>query len=127
MRLDVVRSIYESFAVGDFSTSLRHFDPSFVLVIDEPLPDAGAHVGRQGLRAYMDGFLEPWEKLTITATSLEQAGDTVLAECTQAGTGIESGAATELRYYQLWTFRGDALIHLEVTNDRERARSAAGL
>jgi ketosteroid isomerase-like protein len=75
----------------------------------------------------MRNFLEPWVRITIEAEEITGAGDSVFAAVVQRGTGHGSGAATELRYFHVWTFRGGKVIRLETFRDRAEAREAVGL
>jgi hypothetical protein len=45
----------------------------------------------------------------------------------QRGVGVSSGVVTELRYFQVWTLRGDAIIRIESIREREQALEAVGL
>lgn len=125
--LEAVRRVYERWARGDFTASMDLLDPQAVLIIGSDFPDAGAYEGVDGIREYMRGFLEPWTRVTIAAEELTDAGDAVLAAVHQSGTGESSGVETELRYFQVWTFRDGKVVRLEGFRDRDRARVAAGL
>jgi uncharacterized protein len=125
--VEIVRSIYERWAKGDFASKFDLVDPHIVFVLSPEFPDAGTYVGSEALAAYTRGFLEPWTRLTIEAEELVPAGDSVLATVLQRGTGDASGAATELRYFQLWTCRGEKVIRLENFRRRDEALAAAGL
>jgi hypothetical protein len=50
-------------------------------------------------------------------------GDTLLVECAQRGIGRGSQAPADLVYFQLWSFRGDKVIRLEIVMDEARARA----
>ena len=126
-RIDLLRPVFERYAVGDFSASLPLLDPSCVLVLDDAIPDGGFYVGLAGVRDYMTRFLEPWESLTITAIDFREVGDTVVVEVEQRGIGRASQAPSALRHVELWTFRRDTVVHIEVLVDRERALRAAGI
>jgi hypothetical protein len=41
--------------------------------------------------------------------------------------GPESGAPVDMRYYQVWTFRGSSVIRIESIREREDALEAVGL
>jgi ketosteroid isomerase-like protein len=125
--LDAVRDVYERWKEGDFSASDDLLDPLVVFVMSEGLPDTGAYLGTDALAEYMHGFLEPWTRITIESEEIEGAGDSVFAAVVQRGVGSGSGAATELRYFHVWTFRGGWVIRLETFRDRAEARKAAGL
>jgi ketosteroid isomerase-like protein len=51
----------------------------------------------------------------------------VVVAVRQRGVGRESGAPAELPYFQVWTFRGRAVIRLEQFRDRDDALEAVGL
>jgi ketosteroid isomerase-like protein len=126
-KVATIRALYDRWSVGDFTASVDLFDPQVVFVIPPGFPDSGTYVGNDEIAAYTRGFLEPWTRITINSEELVPAGDSVLATVLQRGVGDASGAATEFRYYQLWSLRGDKVIRLENFRDREEAREAAGL
>jgi len=126
-KLEIVRSIYERWGEGDFKSGLDLFDPNVVFVINPGFPDGGTYLGKDEVAGYTRGFLEPWIHITIEAEELLPAGDSVLASIMQRGAGGASGAATEFRYFQLWSLRGDKVIRLENFRDRGEALEAAGL
>jgi ketosteroid isomerase-like protein len=117
---------YYAWAQGDFTTGVGHFDEHVVLVMDPEFPDAGVHPGVEGVRRYMKRLLEAFDDFTITAESIEAAGDTVVVKVNQRGTGKDSGIEVANSYFQLWTFRGDAVIRLESVKEEDRARAALG-
>lgn len=125
--VEAVRRVYERWARGDFTASMDLLDAQAVLVIGPDFPDAGTYEGLEDIREYMRGFLEPWTRVTIAAEELTDAGDAVLAAVHQSGTGESSGVETELRYFQVWTFRDGKVGRLEGFRDRARALEAAGL
>jgi hypothetical protein len=125
--VEAVRGVYEGWRKGDFSASDNLLDPLILFVMGEGLPDTGSYLGTGALAEYMRGFLEPWARLTIEAEEMLEAGDSVFAAVLQSGTGHGSGAATELRYFHVWTFRGGRVIRLETFRERTDALVAAGL
>jgi ketosteroid isomerase-like protein len=125
--VEIVRDIYERWRQGDFRTSVDVFDPLVLLVMRREFPDAGTYLGRERLAEYTRGFLEPWSRITIEAEDITDAGDSVVAAVRQAGVGGESGAATEFRYFQVWSLRGRKVIRLENFRERAEALEAAGL
>jgi ketosteroid isomerase-like protein len=124
--IETLRRIYERWSQGDFRT-VEHLDPHFLLVMNPEFPESGSYVGLDRLAEYMSHFLEPWDRITIEAEELIPAGDSVVAAVLQQGAGIGSGAATDFRYFQVWTFRGEKAIRLETIREREDAFAAAGL
>jgi ketosteroid isomerase-like protein len=63
----------------------------------------------------------------VEAEDIAEAGDSVVTTVRQRGVGKESGAATELRYFQVWSFRGPKVIRIENFRERAEALVAAGL
>ena len=124
--LAAIRAIYDAYGQGDFRSPVAYFDPQLVLIIGPGFADPGAYVGMEELKAYTRGFLEPWGRVTIAAEEVTPLGDSVLVTVLQRGTGDSSGAVTEMRYFVLWTFRGDKAIRYETFRERVEALRAAG-
>jgi ketosteroid isomerase-like protein len=126
-RVETVRAIYEAWGKGDFRAGTELYDPEILLVQDEGFPERGSYVGMEGVGRYMRTFLDAWEQVTIEADELTGAGDSVVAAVTQRGVGQGSAAETDFSYFQVWTFRGDKVIRLDVIRERDAAFAAAGL
>jgi ketosteroid isomerase-like protein len=125
--VEIVRRIYEAWGQGDFRTRIGDLDEHVVLVIQPDFPEFGVFLGLDGVRDYMRRFLDQWDQLTIQATHLRAVGDTVLAAIVQHGKGRASGVEGDIRYYQLFTFRGEKIVRLESILDEAAALEAAGL
>ena len=121
--LEALRAVYARWEQGDFAASLPLFDEALTLAIDLGIPDGGSYKGLDGVRRYTSAFLEPWDSITIAAKSFQAAGDKVLVEVWQAGTGQGSGVPVELEYSHLWTFREGKVVRLEVIMSTKRARA----
>ena len=124
--VEAIRGVYERWAEGDFRAGIDLFDPLIVFVMRPEFPDAGTYLGPERVAEYMRGFLEPWTRLTIEAEELNEAGDSVVAAVCQSGVGTGSGAATEFRYFQVWSFRGPTVIRFENFRERAEAVEATG-
>ncbi len=125
--VELVRSVYERWSQGDFRGGADVLDPLVLFVLPPEFPDTGTYVGIERLAEYTRGLLEPWTRLTIEAEEIADAGDSVVAAVLQSGVGGESGAATEFRYFQAWSFRGRKVIRLENFRERAEAFEAVGL
>jgi ketosteroid isomerase-like protein len=90
-------------------------------------PTPGPTSASSGSRSTCGGFLEPWTRLTIEAEEIIEAGDSVVAGICQRGAGSGSGAVTEFRYFQVWTFRGGKVIRCENFRERAEAVETTGL
>jgi len=125
--VDAIRGVYERWSEGDFRAGADLFDPLILFVMRPEFPDAGTYLGPEEVARYMRGFLEPWAEITIDAEEISEVGDSVVAAVVQRAAGTASGAATELSYFQVWTFRGDKVIRFETFREREEALQATGL
>jgi ketosteroid isomerase-like protein len=125
--VEVVQRIYEGWAKGDFRAGLDDLDPHVTLVVRPDFPEFGVFVGAQGIETLMRRFLDQWEQLTIEAKDLRTVGDTVLARVIQHGKGTASGIEGDIRYFQLFTFRGEKIVRMESVMDEADALAAAGL
>jgi hypothetical protein len=72
-------------------------------------------------------FLPEWEDLAIAGEESLDAGDSVVVHVHQHGAGRQSHAFGELRYFQVWTFRGTSVTRIESVMERAEALEAAGL
>jgi ketosteroid isomerase-like protein len=126
--VEIVRGVYARWSEGDFRASMEVLDPLVLFVHPPSLPEPGAYLGVDQVREFMRGFLESWSPLTIEAEDITQAdGGTVVATVRQSGVGSGSGAKTDLRYSQVWSFRGGKVIRLENFREHAEALEAAGL
>ena len=121
---EAVRGVYEAWSQGNFRASIDVLDPLVLFVVRPEFPDAGTYLGVDRLRDYTRGFLEPWIRITIEAEQITDAGDSVVVAVRQSGVGGESGVATELRYFHVWSFRGGKVIRLEIFRERAEALEA---
>ncbi len=125
--VEIVRSIYEEWARGNFRAGADLYDPYVLFVIRPEFPEAGTYLGPDSLRDYTLGLLTAWKDFTITAEEFIEAESSVVVAVRQRGIGQESGTPAELPYFQVWTFRGRAVIRLESVREREEALEAVGL
>ena len=122
--VEYLNGIYERWSQGDFRTPIAE---EFVLDMGPDLPDAGRYEGPEGVATYTRGFLEPWERITISAEKMIDREDSVLVRVHQVGTGMISGVETEQRYFHLWTFKGSVPIRMQTTLDESEAMSRLGV
>lgn len=121
--LEVLEGIYGRWEHGDFRTPVA---AEFVLVMDPEFPESGEHVGPDGVSAYMKRFLSSWEKITIKAEEMIDGEDKMLVKVHQVGTGLSSGIAVDLHYFQLWTFDGSTPIRAESVMEESVAMERLG-
>jgi ketosteroid isomerase-like protein len=125
--VEIVRGVYERWGQGDFRATLDVIDPWFLFVLRPGFPESGTYLGSESLVEYTRGFLEPWTRITIEVEEITDTEGNVFAAVRQRAIGRESGAETEFRYFQIWSFRGAKVIRLENFRERGEALEAAGL
>ena len=125
--VEIVRQIYERWGRGDFRAGVELFDPYVLLVLRPEFPDAGAYRGPDEIRRYMRGFLADLKGAAIVGEEFLDAGDSVVVRVNQRATGAGSGVTVDMTYFQIWTFRGKAVIRIESVRERGEALEAAGL
>lgn len=118
-----LNGIYERWGRGDFRTPVSD---GFTIEMGPDFPDAGEHVGVEGVAAYTRGLLEPWERLTIEAEEMFEGEDEVLVRVLQVGTGKSSGIPVQLRYFQLWIFGGPQPSRMVTIMDESDAMAHLG-
>jgi ketosteroid isomerase-like protein len=123
--VELLREIYDRWGTGDF-TPHPSLGEDFTITMGPDFPDAGVHAGLAGVAAYMRGFLEPWERVTIAAEELTDSGDLVLVRVLQSGTGESSGIAVEMRYFHLWSFSDARPLTMETIMHEAEARARLG-
>ena len=122
-----MRRIFDDWGRGNFRAGVELFDPHVLLVLRPEFPEAGVYLGPEEIATYTRGLLASWSNFAIEGEDFIDAGDSVVVRVHQRGVGISSGAVTELRYFQVWTFRGDAIIRIESIGERQQALEAVGL
>jgi ketosteroid isomerase-like protein len=126
-KVDVVRAIYAEWATGNLRAGGDLYDEDLLFIPRRAMPDARIYLAPEGVREFMRPWLEAMADVTLEAEEFIEAGDSVVVHVLQRGSGQESSLATEGRYYEIWTFRGDKVIRREHFDDRAAALKAVGL
>jgi ketosteroid isomerase-like protein len=125
--VETVRRTFDAWATGNFRAGFDDLDQHVVFVVSPDFPTFGVFLGLDGVRNYMQDFLEQWERMTIEAKHTEAVGDTVLAQVVQHGKGRASGVEVDLPHFMLFTFRGKKIVRIESVMSQGEALEAAGL
>ena len=89
-------------------------------------PEGAVRHGPEGIIEFFHEWIEPWEDFHVD-WELEQAvSDRALATVDMSGRGRVSGARTEMRFFQVWSYREGRVVRMEMYYDRDAARRAAG-
>ncbi len=125
--VEVVRAAYEGYAKGNLRGRLDLYDPFTVFIPIPDFPASDHYLGAEGIGEFMRDFLKDWTRVTMTAEDVIEAENSVVVTVRQRATGRESGAATTMHYFEVWTFRGSGVIRIEQFRERAAALEAVGL
>jgi ketosteroid isomerase-like protein len=126
--MQFLREVYDRWGQGDFSVGMERYDPHVQLIFAPgfPLEHTGVFTGEAGVREYMGDFLGAWKQVSIGAEGFVVEGDSVAVAVRQRAEGRESGATVDLRFFQVWTFRGSHVIRIDNFRERAEALEAIG-
>jgi ketosteroid isomerase-like protein len=111
---------------GRVEDALRGLEDDFEWVVPDH-PEGAVRHGPDGAIEFFREWAEPWEDLDL-AWEIEEAGpDAALVTIDMRGRGRGSGVPAEMRFFQLWTFRDGRAVRMEMFNELDEARRAAGL
>jgi ketosteroid isomerase-like protein len=126
--VEIVRAVYDEWGRGNLRAGLDLYDPRAVFIpFDNPDGGMGFYLGAEGVGEFMRGWLKSWTDFTIAGEEFIETGDSVVVATRQRGIGRASGAPAEVLYFQVWTFRGPAVVRLEQFRERADALEAVGL
>jgi ketosteroid isomerase-like protein len=126
--VEIVRGIYERWSQGDFRAGIELYDPHILLVLRPEFPETGTYLGLEEIGRYMrEDFLTDFDGAAIGGEEFFEAGDSVVVRVNQRAIGPGSRAPVAMTYYQVWTFRGPAVIRIESVKTWAEAVEATGL
>ncbi len=104
--------------------ALSGLDDDFEWVVPDH-PEGAVRHGATSVIEFFREWSEPWDELELD-WEIEQIGsDRGLASIDMRGRGHGSGVPTEMRFFQLWTFRDGRAVRMELYWDLDEARRAA--
>ena len=125
--VELVRRAFEKFARGDFSDP-EVFDPDVRIVwLDALAAGKPESVGLDDASAITAQWLEPWDRATLTAERVIDAGDQVVVIAVWRARGKTSAVETEWRHGEVWTIRDGRAINVTSYLDPAEALEAAGV
>jgi ketosteroid isomerase-like protein len=104
--------------------ALSGLDDDFEWVVPDH-PEGAVRHGSASVIEFFREWLEPWDDLRVDWEIEEVAPGRGLASIDMSGRGHGSGAPTEMRIFQLWTFRDGRAVRMELFRDADEARRAA--
>jgi ketosteroid isomerase-like protein len=127
-RVETVRRIYEHLAATR-ELPAAPFAPDFVWDMStfRGWPERPAYDGFEGAVEFLGDWVGMWDDWEATIEEIHDLGDRVLLVAYQRGCAKTTGVPLDMRYAQVWTFRGEQLIRTQSYADSAEALEAAGL
>jgi ketosteroid isomerase-like protein len=124
--IEIVRGAYEEFARGNFWLP-ELFDRGVRVRWLDVVGTETETVGVQAMSDVMSTWVDAYERVTLIAERLIDAGDQVVVIGTWRGLGKASGVATELRHGSVWTLRDGRATSVDSFMEPRDALAAAGI
>jgi ketosteroid isomerase-like protein len=108
----VLRLYNEGWAQGDFDLVFELLAPKVVWTAIEGAPDAGTYHGHEGVRRYMQDWLDSFD-FTGGSVSIDESvevGDRLVCVQHVTGTAKGSGITSDIRYACVYVFGDDERI-----------------
>jgi ketosteroid isomerase-like protein len=121
---DYVRDWTAAWNRGDVEGLIENVDPEFEWVVAREHPDPTAPRGIGEVASYLRDWLDTMPDLQVEIAELQEEGEKVLSVLQMKGTGVGSGATTEVVMAVITTFRDGVPVRTEEFLDPEEARQA---
>lgn len=124
--VELVRSVYEGWARGDFSVAAELTAPGFEYRQNPEAVEPGTRRGGEIGNA-LRGIFDVYEDFRLEPSEFIDAGDRVLVVSRALGTAKGSGLDLDMDVFSVWTVNDGRLTSNAVFTDRKGALEAAGL
>ena len=92
-----------------------------------PVEESGAVRRHNGMRRYLERWLDAWDEFRVEPTEFRESGDDVAVAFAMNGRGRGSGVEVTREGWQVWHFRDGKGARIEEYVDRAEALEAVGL
>jgi ketosteroid isomerase-like protein len=127
--VELFRRGAEAWDRGDLDELLALYDPEAELDFAsyEGWVERPVFRGRAAIRAFFEQWRETFADYRYEVERYVDAGERVLALCSQRGAGPGSTGVAMMRLAQIATFKDGLIVRMENYSDREQALEAMGL
>ncbi len=125
-RLEVVRTMYDSFNRGDTDTILELADPA-VSVEDHAVIDGTTYEGREGVIHFLAFQAEAFAAHRVELEEVLETGDEIVVVVRLRGEGPLSRIPLEGNFTHVWQIHDGMVRRLRVYATKQEALEAAGL
>jgi ketosteroid isomerase-like protein len=125
--VELVRRQIEALNRGDWDGSIEGLAPAVEWVVAREHPASRTVRGLDELRSYREDWNQTLSGLTFELDEVVDHGDVVVAMGRIKGSGVGSGAVTEVPIGFVSRFRGGLVVRVEEYLNPQEALEAAGL
>jgi ketosteroid isomerase-like protein len=127
-RVETVQRVYEHL-MATRELPAEAFEPDYVWDMSSfrGWPERPTYDGVEGAREFLGDWLGMWDDWEARIEEIQDVGDRVVLAAYQRGCAKTTGVPLDMRYGQVWSFRGARVIRTETYADPAEARTAAGL
>jgi ketosteroid isomerase-like protein len=118
---ELVREALAAFARGEFDQALEFAHPEIVSERVPPIPDPQIYHGIDGVLEMYADWTADFDEFEMDPVGLEEAGDRVIVEMVQRGTGKASGVPVVGRFWLVYTFAAGRITRQDAYLTREQA------
>jgi ketosteroid isomerase-like protein len=125
-RVQLVREGFEAWERGDFETATAMYDPDIVTYSPPEVGNSGTFHGVDGFFAWVQAWLEAWERFDQELLSIEPSGERhVIVRVLQHGVGRGSGVRVDRAATWVYEIRDERLVFLAIFFDHDAAVALA--
>jgi ketosteroid isomerase-like protein len=119
--LELVREALAAFARGEFDQALEFAHPEIVSERVPPIPDPQTYHGTDGVLQMYADWTADFDEFEMDPVAFEEAGDRVIVEMLQRGTGRASGVPVVGRFWLVYTVAAGKITRQDAYLTREQA------
>jgi uncharacterized protein len=125
--LDVIKRVFEAGARGDWDAIVALHHPEWEGHIPDEYPVAGTWRGLDGVRAFMQEWLDAFDEFKADAEEFVEGEDAVMVAVRYWGRGRGSGLEITDRWFYAYRLREGKVIGWRPYRERGEALAALGL
>jgi ketosteroid isomerase-like protein len=123
--VDTVLGVFDAFDRRDEQAMFEAYATDVEWSLENyPWPDTPVYRGHDGVRSFFRTWLRDFDRYETKALDPLDLGDEVLITVYDRAQGKGSGVPIERYHAQVWTFRDDLVVRVEVWDRREAALAA---
>jgi len=115
---EIIRSLYESFKIGDIPAVLGAFDENISWTDAEGFPHGGTYIGANAiLENVFINLGSEWEGFSAVPTEYVDGGDKIVALGNYSGKYVKTGKSINVPFAHVWTLaRGKITKFVQYTD-----------